>query len=290
MTLSEALYIGTASIGRRDALLLLEKLTKTYNICFNLYQPFLYNNSNADDSSPPLSPEAVESFEDMLVRRFFGVPVQYILGEWEFMGLPFQVGPDVLIPRADTEILVETALSCMNKKPNGSWRILDLCTGSGCIAVALAHYHSGAMVTASDISPAALLTAQANARLNGVADKIRFTESDLFDTIDGEFDIITANPPYIPTDQMDSLPTGVLEYEPKIALDGGTHGMRFYRPIIDNAKKHLTPGGILLLEVGPCETVVEYLKGNGFLDIAVINDYAGFARVVKTHKSEVKHV
>lgn len=178
--------------------------------------------------------------EELVSRRKSGEPLQYILGKWEFMGLPFYTRHCALIPRQDTETLCEEALSI------GGKTLLDLCCGTGCIGVSLAKL-GGFEVTFADISPDCLALARENAALNGVAGS--FVLTDMFGNISGSYDMICVNPPYIPTSELASLQAEV-KREPRLALDGGADGLDFYRRIARDYAAHLSPGGALLMEVG----------------------------------------
>lgn len=191
-----------------------------------------------------LTPQQLATLASFVERREKREPLQYILGEWSFMGLPVYVDRGVLIPRPETELMCEHALTLA--KARGYKSALDLCTGSGCIAVSLAAL--GALsVTASDISEACVLTATENARRNGVPLTVR--QSDLFESIGGEFDLIVSNPPYLTADELLSMQPE-LRYEPVSALDGGADGLDFYRRIAAGYRAHLKEGGALLLEIG----------------------------------------
>lgn len=228
-----------------------------------------------------LSPDRKELLDSYAMRRCRREPLQQILGATEFYGLPFRVTSDVLCPRQDTERLVERAL-----KDSENRRVLDLCTGSGCIAVAISHYGKPQSVTASDISEKALSIARENA-LKNAAD-ITFVESDLFAKLSGPFDMIVTNPPYIPEDQMKGLMPEVLDYEPENALYGGPDGLDFYREIIPEAYRRLTDGGILLAEIGfdQGKSVPELFRAAGFSEITAERDYAGLDRVVRGVKKD----
>lgn len=227
--------------------------------------------------------EAAESVADLIFfqthRRERGEPLEYILGTQEFMGLDFSVNPKVLIPRHDTERLVEHVLKHFGKKP---FSALDLCTGSGCIAVSLLHFNKGARITALDISPDAIETAKKNAYLNGVECRARFEVCDIFTAeLFGKFDLIVSNPPYIETEVIPTLSETVKMYEPHLALDGGADGLKFYRHITSLAPKYLLPGGMLAFEIGYNQAeAVSALMAENFSDITVIKDYGGNDRVV----------
>lgn len=205
--------------------------------------------------------------EELISRRKSGEPLQYILGKWEFMGLPFYTRHCALIPRQDTETLCEEALSI------GGKTLLDLCCGTGCIGVSLAKLGSFE-VTFGDISPDCLGLARENAALNGVAGS--FVLTDMFGNISGSYDMICVNPPYIPTSELASLQAEV-KREPRLALDGGADGLDFYRRISRDYAAHLSPGGTLLMEVGAgqAEDVAEM-----FPKAEIIKDICGIKRVV----------
>ena len=214
-----------------------------------------------------------------LERRIMGEPLQYILGKTEFMGLGFKVNKNVLIPRPETELLVEAAIKYSKGK-----KILDLGTGSGCIAVSLAKKSIGTDITAVDISKAALDTAKENARLNGV--KVRFLCTELFKGLSNKFDLIISNPPYVPSLQIESLQPE-LKYEPLIALDGGVDGLDFYRKIIKDAPNYLNDKGILIMEIGfnqrkDIEKIIGGVKC--FNIIEVTKDYNKIDRVIVVEK------
>lgn len=221
-------------------------------------------------------PAEVLSAAQMLARRReTGEPLQYILGEWEFMGLPFQVGPGTLIPRPETELLCELALG---EDIKGK-RVLDLCCGSGCIGISLNRL-GGAEVTFSDISPAALAYARKNAQINGVTGT--FLEGDLFAPVTGQFDLITVNPPYLSAADMASLQKE-LRFEPENALFGGEDGLDIYRRLADESAVHMAPGGRLLMEIG-C-TQGEALRAL-FKNCIIHKDLAGLDRVAEVRKTE----
>ncbi len=192
--------------------------------------------------------ETVE-FNALIRERAKGKPIQYITGEQEFFGLPFHVTPAVLIPRPETEHLVEAAIARLKNHPNP--RIADVGTGSGAIAIAVAHALPHCEMTALDISPAALKVAEQNAQRNGVAHRIRFLESDLLAAVANEtFDAVLSNPPYIADRERKTLPKEVRDYEPAQALFAGPTGLEFYQRLIPAAKQQLAPGGWLIMEIG----------------------------------------
>lgn len=229
-----------------------------------------------------ISQEEAEEYARLLKLRGKRIPLQHITGEQEFMGLTFQVNEHVLIPRQDTEILVEEA---MKKAKKGS-RVLDMCTGSGCILISLLKLVPGLSGVGADISGEALKVAKRNAEvLSAEAD---FVESDLFSEVNGRFDLIVSNPPYIPTKVVEGLMEEVREHEPWNALDGMEDGLHFYRRITEECGAYLNPGGWLLFEIGydQAEAVMELLKKAGFLDVCYKKDLAGLDRVVVGRKPE----
>ena len=224
-------------------------------------------------------------FEKRIYSRIEGVPLQYIVGMQEFMGLPFRVNPSVLIPRLDTEILAEQVLGIIEGKGLERPEVLDLCTGSGALGVTIAAKVPGALVTMTDVSEAALQTAMSNAGLNGVNRRCSFLLGDMFDAVpdDKLFDIIVCNPPYIESDVIETLDVEVKDHEPRIALDGGKDGLDFYRIIADKASMHLKSGGILALEIGCDQGVaVKRLlnKAKTYGNVRVVRDLAHLDRVV----------
>ena len=218
------------------------------------------------------------SYSELLERRRKGEPIQYITGETEFYGLPFRVTPDVLIPRPETEHLVEKVLELAASFPVP--RIVDVGTGSGAIAVALAHKLPHAAVTAIDLSAATLAIARENAKRNGVA--FRFLEGDLLAPVAEErFDFIVSNPPYVPETDRATLSVEVREYEPALALFAGDDGLEVYRRLIPAAFDALTPGGFVALEIGYGQSVAitELLTRSGFEQIEFVPDLQGIPRV-----------
>lgn len=211
-----------------------------------------------------------------LIRQRAGhIPLQYLTGVQEFMGLPFWVNQDVLVPRQDTECLVETALAYVKGK-----KVLDLCTGSGCIAVSVAVFGQVKECYAVDLSEKALETARKNAKRHHA--EITFIKSDLFEDVAGVYDVILSNPPYIPDKVIEGLSEEVRKYEPYMALNGGSDGLSFYRKITKESKEHLSEGGMLFYEIGceQAEDVREIMQAEGFCDILCKKDYAGNDRVI----------
>jgi release factor glutamine methyltransferase len=190
------------------------------------------------------------AFKDLIRRRVDGWPVAYLVGHREFYLLPFEVTPAVLIPRPETETLVLEALRLL--KGAAAARVLDLGTGSGCVAISVAHQAKGAAVTAVDVSPDALDVARRNAERHGVADRVTFLQGDLFAPLaaGSTFDLIVSNPPYVTPAELAGLAPEVRDHEPRVALDGGPDGLAFYRRIAADAGRFLAPGGSVLVEVG----------------------------------------
>ena len=217
-----------------------------------------------------------EKYMALIERRASHIPLQQITGEQEFMGFSFMVNDSVLIPRQDTEILVEEA--CRRIRPG--MRVLDLCTGSGCIIISLAKLCPGIRAEASDFSGEALQVARENGARLGV--QIKWHKGDLFSEIQDRYDVIVSNPPYIPTAQIQTLSEEVRLHEPYQALDGKEDGLYFYREIAGRAKHYLKPEGWLLFEIGwdQAPEVKEILKKSGFSEIQVKKDLAGLDRVV----------
>lgn len=217
-----------------------------------------------------------EQYRRALEQRAVHVPLQHLLGYQDFMGLRFQVNEHVLIPRQDTEILVEEAMRYLHD----GMRILDLCTGSGCILLSLLHYSNDCEGTGVDISKEALQVAALNAELLGI--KADFLKSDLYEKVTGKFDLLVSNPPYIERKVIPTLMEEVREYDPYIALDGGEDGLDFYRRIIGGAQNYLKRGGQILMEIGSgqAQAVSELLREAGFKEIDVCRDFAGLDRVV----------
>lgn len=224
-----------------------------------------------------ISHDQEEQYWASLVKRERRIPLQQITGEQEFMGLSFYVNEHVLIPRQDTEILVEETAKFLRD----GMQFLDLCTGSGCILLSLLHLKPGVEGTGVDLSPEALKVAEKNRERLGA--KAALIQSDLFDKIEGAFDVIVSNPPYIKRAEIETLMDEVRLHEPYMALDGHEDGLYFYRKIAEEAPKYLRAGGGLFLEIG-CDQgacVAELLRQQGFADVKVVKDLAGLDRVVE---------
>ena len=238
---------------------------------------------------------SIKLYRDMIGRRKKRCPLQHILGRQEFMGMEFFVNRHVLIPRQDTETLVEKVLEHQREDGQRGQALLDLCTGSGCIAVSLAARGEFDRVTCTDISKAALTVAMRNGEVllsewkeHGV---IEFFQGDLFDALpkDGEkYDVITSNPPYIPTGMIRTLEPEVRDFEPSAALDGAEDGLYFYRRIGERAAEYLKPRGTLYLEIGydQKETVSRILEDAGYKDIQVYKDLPGHDRVILARRRD----
>lgn len=230
-----------------------------------------------------LGDESEEKIKSVMARRLGGEPVGYILGEWEFYSLPFKLNSSVLVPRQDTETLVDNALLAIKniERP----RVLDLCTGSGCVGISIAHNCQEARIVACDISKDALNVAKYNAKLNKVNHRFMAFEHDVYKDSKnlGSFDLIASNPPYIPTLDIENLDIDVKNYEPKLALDGGEDGLDFYREICDKYRKNLNPNGVLIFEygIGQEEDIKKIMENYGFTDIKIHKDLCDINRTIQ---------
>ncbi len=227
----------------------------------------------------PLTAEELARYREMVKRRAAGEPVAYICGEKEFMGLTFKVTPAVLVPQPDTETLVEAAIERLKGK--GGARVADVCTGSGAIALALAHYLPESSVTATDISSDALEIAKQNAEALGLSERVQFFEGDLLAPLSGEtFDAIVSNPPYIPGAEIAGLPREV-RAEPRLALDGGADGLDFYRRLVGESAALLQDGGFLAVECGDTQAVaIAEMAADAFGKTEIVRDLADKERVL----------
>ena len=248
-----------------DAWLLLEEV---FQISRSWY--FAHSDTEAEE-------QKARRYESLLEQRGQRIPLQHLTGKTWFYGLPFTVNEHVLIPRQDTEILVEEALKYL--KPG--MRVLDLCTGSGCILLSLLHFCPEAEGTGADLSRGALETAGRNCERLGI--QAEFVQGDLFENIEGTFDLIVSNPPYIRRAEIQELMEEVRCREPYMALDGHEDGLYFYRRIAEEAPRYLKPGGLLCLEIGfdQAESVSGLLRDRGFDEIETVRDLAGLDRVVR---------
>ena len=231
------------------------------------------------------SDEVERRVEELTRRRLAGEPVAYIIGEWEFYGLPLYVTPDVLIPRMDTEVLAERAILLARAAGEGA-RVLDLCAGSGCVGLAVAANVPGCRVVLADVSEAALRLCKQNVRRNELNARVTCVQADALEPPDAalwDFDVIACNPPYIPTGDIAGLDVSVRDYEPRSALDGGADGLDFYRAIAARWGAALRLGGALLFEVGIGQAgdVGAILAQNQFEQIQTFQDTQGIGRVVE---------
>ena len=272
MTYREAVEFGTKCLtdagvpdAALDAWYLLQMVCK-------IERSYYYVHGEED-----ITQDAQKEYEIAVQKRAEHIPLQYIIGEQEFMGLRFKVNSNVLIPRQDTETLVEQVLKIV--KPG--MKVLDLCTGSGCVLISVLKNAPELTGMGSDISKTALLVAKENAKLHEV--DAEWVRSDLFDNITETFDVIMANPPYIPTGEILSLMPEVRDFEPENAFDGGADGLDFYRKIAGQVKDYLNPGGYVYMEIGydQGEAVSELMRNAGFTEVEVIKDLARNDRVVK---------
>jgi release factor glutamine methyltransferase len=234
------------------------------------------------DSQRPLEPDELGRFKQLLLRRRKAEPVAYILGRREFYGLDFAVDTNVLIPRPSTESLVEVALARTQGR-HMFGRALDVCTGSGCVAICFARERPTWPVVGSDLSEGALGVARRNAQKLGAIWNVSFRRSDLFAAFEGErFDLISANPPYIPDAEIATLAQDIQRFEPRGALAGGPDGLALLRRVIEDSPRFLTPGGLLALEVGAGQApaVEREMQRAGYIELQRERDYGGIERVV----------
>lgn len=251
-----------------------------------------------------LPEQTVEAYFALLARRAAGVPTQHLTGRQEFWGLTFEVTPDVLIPRPETEHVIEVVLDRLAVREIRAGRqprltgenlaLVDIGTGSGCIAITLAKELSAATLYATDISKAALELARRNADRVGVSDRVHFLESNLFDAITGQaagempslFDVVVCNPPYVSLREAESLPAEVREHEPHVALFGGEEGYELYGALIPQAAQHLKPGGLLVLELGynSLLAVEPLLDRSDWANVGITKDLAGIPRVISAER------
>ena len=241
----------------------------------------------------PLSPDERNAYKILLKRRANHEPLQHIIGETEFMSLPFKVTPVVLIPRPETELLVEKAMDEIKNLFGTERKIgcLDIGTGCGNIAVSLAHYMQGTTIWAIDVDKAALTIARENARKNGINESIHFlqidaTQKDFSQKIGKRFDVVVSNPPYVSESEFENLPLEIKEFEPKRALDGGKDGLQFYRALSPCLNDLMKESGVALFEIGAnqAENVIQIFSVNFTGKIQIIRDYAQRDRIIILHK------
>ncbi len=271
MTYREAIKLGEQILqkadindSKNDAWLLLAMACKIDHTYYYVHM---------DDE---MSDEQTREYQSLLSKRSERIPLQYIVGEQEFMGLTFHVNSSVLIPRQDTETLVEEALKIIEP----GMKVLDMCTGSGCIIISIIKNTTDVDGYACDISKQALNVAKENAKLNNVF--VQFERSDLFEKVTEQYDVIVSNPPYIRTSEIPHLMPEVSVFEPHEALDGSEDGLEFYRRIVKDSRDYLKPGGRLLFEIG-CDQgrqVASMMKYAGFTNVQIIKDLAKNDRVV----------
>jgi release factor glutamine methyltransferase len=226
-----------------------------------------------------VSEDKIRAFHNYLDRRSTGEPVSRLLGSREFYGAAFRISPDVLDPRPDTEHLVSEALQA-GRRLNRPLRFLDLGTGSGCVAIAMAREATASRGVAVDVSEAALMVARENAKALGVADRLLFLQSHWFSAVGGRFDLIVSNPPYIPSAQIAGLDREVKDFDPRLALDGGADGLECYRLIAGGAAEHLEAEGVIIVETGhdQAQAVRAIFEAAGFRCCLAYRDYAGHNR------------
>ncbi len=237
------------------------------------------------DMSLYASSDLERRVEELVQRRLAGEPVAYIVGEWEFYGLPLDISRDVLIPRADTEVLAERAILKARAAGEGG-RVLDLCAGSGCVGLAVAANAPQCRVVLADLSEGALRLCKQNVRRNGLNARVTCISANALEapsSVLWDFDVIACNPPYIPTGDLEGLDVSVKDFEPLMALDGGVDGLDFYRVIASKWKSALRLGGTLIFEVGidQAEAVAQIMADNGFENIVTTEDTGGIQRVVE---------
>lgn len=241
-------------------------------------------------SHRPLKRHQLAYYKWLLNKRIRGEPTQYILGRREFWSLDLKVTPEVFIPRPETELLVEEVIKLFGGKKGTALRFMEVGTGSGAIAIAMAKELKGCSIVAEDISWEAILLARENARIHGVSGRIRFLVGDLFSALkegQPQFDLVLSNPPYIPSSKIETLSKEIAEYEPRVALDGGADGLVFFRRIVTGAPSFLRNGGWLMLELGQEQSraVAEMIRDTGsFESPCIIEDESGLDRVIRARK------
>jgi len=245
-------------------------------LCHAMDKDFTYLIAHGNDE---VSEDILSAYSEMVSKRKAYMPVSYITNKREFMSMEFCVDERVLIPRADTEILVEKAVELIGENKSS---VLDMCCGSGCIGLSVKKYCKNISLTLADISEGALAVTKINADKHFPGNNINFVQTDLFENIDGKFDFILTNPPYISFDEMKTLQKDILEYEPRNALEAENDGLFFYEKIISQAGEYLNSGGYVICEIGctQADAVIKIFKDNGYTDTEVLKDYAGLDRVV----------
>ncbi len=236
------------------------------------------------------SPEEVAAFRELVRRAAGGKPIAHLVGHKEFFSLDFAVTSDVLIPRPETETLVEVVLEIVRTRPSPVDRILDLCTGSGCVAAALAHQLPDVHVVATDVSPEALVVARDNMERLGLSERVTLCQGNLYDALPDEtqaFPMIVGNPPYVKTSDLEGISADVAKHEPRIALDGGDDGLEAIRRIVGEGPRYLAAGGFLAIEIGydQAEAVRDLFRQAGFDAIRSTRDALGHERVMQGQRS-----
>lgn len=271
----------------------LEKVTDSWAYEARIILLAIFDISSVDlimDKEKEVSDEKVAKAEAIAVRRISNEPLQYILGKQGFMGLDFSVDDSVLIPRPETEVLVEWVLEHIQsiKRP----KVLDIGTGSGAIAISIACKNTWSEVIATDISSSAIEKAKQNAVINNVSAKVRFIESNLFvDVTEKEFDLVVSNPPYIPSKAINGMQREVALYEPHLALFGGEDGLDFYKRIVPEALSYLKDGGILVFEAGhdQADAIEAMMVSAGYKDVNHFSDLCGVPRFIYGKKALWRH-
>ncbi|MFO7610929.1 MAG: peptide chain release factor N(5)-glutamine methyltransferase [Clostridia bacterium] len=244
--------------------------------------------AHSDENVPEEMREVFSGYVDKRKKR---VPVVYITGKAWFMSLEFEIEPGILIPRPETEGLVEEILNQAAFYNQDSVKLLDMCCGSGCIGISAAYYEKNITADLVDINPACVQASLKNTAKHNLGERVTVTESDLFTGVKGKaYDIIASNPPYIPSDQIAGLDDDVRLYEPLSALDGGRDGLDFYKKLAEEAKRHLAPLGHIILEagIGQSEKIVGLLESGGFDSISIKNDLQGIPRIITASASSIQ--
>jgi release factor glutamine methyltransferase len=261
---------------------LLAPVTETPRLDAEILLAFVLGISRAQLLARMRDALSAKGFDDLVQRRLAHEPIAYILGEWEFFSLDFEIHAPVLVPRPETEHLVEAALDFIGEEEA---RVLDLCTGSGCIAVTVAHSAPDAQIVATDLNADALALAERNAQRHGVADRLAFRHGNLYEALgddDGPFDVICSNPPYVKMEEWNELPMPIRLYEDRHAVLSGETGLEHVETIIGEGRHHLRPGGLLALEIGmgQHEDVGALFERHGYEGVAYRKDLAAIDRIV----------